>query len=549
MTYRLPDRFAGKRCRCRECGDSIRVPAIGEESDVEEHESHGSGCESGADSREDSHVARKKVAPKTAPARDKKPGKPAGKLDQTERKAAPRPGVGGNERSSLHAATGRRGPAQTSESLHQMAPLNLSESRCMDPPAARARIKQAKAAAGAANAKKKQRSGVGGPGSESELDVAPRAKRAKSSRNEDKLEKKSKKKNKKNRGAKKRDDSEALDESDVDADDESDADLRPAKKKKAKKADKRLAARKRRSDDDANETDADAEDDADEAPALSPREAQRRQQLRILAGSFGVLVVVVGLLIGIVVHGNAKEAASAQKLADSKKKIADARAFATSSDDLDKADKLFKETIAFIEDPATALPDDDIEFTKDLGLFRAEQGFFKKIADARAKLATDKEGALTDFGTLVTANDDMVREAGIAGLAETNDSRAAAFIVPFANNGTQRIKNAARKALLQLGGKEVDPLLAAIIREDKPDGPMGKLAVERALASQNADALVAICELDNDAQHKVAAINSLARNFDQRAKAIAEKLSQSADAEVKQAAEKALTELKGFEKG
>ena len=26
MTYRLPNKYAGKRCRCRECGEKIRVP-------------------------------------------------------------------------------------------------------------------------------------------------------------------------------------------------------------------------------------------------------------------------------------------------------------------------------------------------------------------------------------------------------------------------------------------------------------------------------------------------------------------------------------------
>ena len=33
MTYRLPDRFAGKRCRCRECGDSIRIPSLDDSGD------------------------------------------------------------------------------------------------------------------------------------------------------------------------------------------------------------------------------------------------------------------------------------------------------------------------------------------------------------------------------------------------------------------------------------------------------------------------------------------------------------------------------------
>ncbi|HZU97098.1 MAG TPA: hypothetical protein VFF73_10415, partial [Planctomycetota bacterium] len=113
MTYRLPDRFAGKRCRCRECGDSIRVPAA----------------------REDRAPAAKTAV--KDPARTKK----------------------------------QRLKTIPSESLQQLAPLNLSESRHMDPPAARARIKKIKAEAKAPVSAKK-RAAAGGPASESEIEVS-----------------------------------------------------------------------------------------------------------------------------------------------------------------------------------------------------------------------------------------------------------------------------------------------------------------------------------------------------------------------------------------
>ncbi|MEZ0229184.1 MAG: hypothetical protein ACAI25_11215, partial [Planctomycetota bacterium] len=116
MTYRLPDRMAGKRCRCRECGDSIRVPTLDESADDDSVDE--------SDASDESYESHEEV-------------KAAKSAKKAPLKARVRPA------------------AQPSESIHQMSPLNLSESRCIDPPAARARIKKAKAAAATANAKKR----------------------------------------------------------------------------------------------------------------------------------------------------------------------------------------------------------------------------------------------------------------------------------------------------------------------------------------------------------------------------------------------------------
>jgi hypothetical protein len=88
MTYRLPDRYAGKRCRCRECGDSIRVPRS--IATTSSHESHSEVEEA---RRASTRVKKKQ------PAR----------------------------------ARAGRGEGPASESLHQIAPLPLSEPRGTEP--------------------------------------------------------------------------------------------------------------------------------------------------------------------------------------------------------------------------------------------------------------------------------------------------------------------------------------------------------------------------------------------------------------------------------
>lgn len=487
MTYRLPDRFAGKRCRCRECGDSIRVPTLDERD--------ASDSDSGSSESEEEAAPVKKAAKRPIKAR-------------------------------VHSLP--------SESLHQMAPLNLSESRCIDPPAARARIKKAKAAAATVNAKRRS---VGGPASESELDTAPRKK--------EKVEKKAKKKGASGKKAEKK---KLLGRSRSGDDDE---DELPSKKKTNKKS--KLGKGKARAKDDADDSESD--EGEEEKPRLSPRQQQKRQQLMILGGSIGALVAVVVLFFAINAISASKREQKLQNFADAKKKIADAHDVLRSSSDIAAAEKAYAATIAFVDDKkANAFPDEDElgDFGKEYAKFKLEQSFFARIADARRKLAADPSSAFDDFNTLAGADDDAIREIGIIGLSQTTDQRAGQVLAAYLTSPNAAIKYAARRGVIQAGGKAAEPLLAAAIREEGPNGPIGKLAIEKALeggAQANVDALIAVCEKDSDAGHQIAAINLLVRVLDPKAKPVLEKLAQSSNAEVQAAAQKALAELKGFDKG
>ncbi len=506
MTYRLPDRMAGKRCRCRECGDSIRVPTLDESAE---------SAEDSADESEEELEAR--------PVKAKKP--------------------------LVKART--RPQAMPSESIHQMSPLNLSESRCIDPPAARARIKKAKQAAATANAKKRA---AMGPQSESEIDTAPRPKK------KEKLEKKSKKKG----AGKKLEEKRAFerrsrrDDTGEDEQDEDEESERPKKKKKGKKdkaadkSEKKLAKKRRGRDEEDDENDSeDSEDAGEEKPKLSPRQQQRRQQIIMLAGSLGALVAVAIIFIVInVVTANKKEAKD-KKFADATTTVVAARELARSSSDMAAAEKAYTDTIAFVLDESTPMPEDGVaDFVKDFKTFQAEVTLFKKVGEARAKLAGDPGAAFDEFNGLVGAPNDLIRELGLQGLLQTNDPRMAQICLPHANSSVAGIKALARKGAIQYGGKEAAGLMATVIREEGPSGPLGKLAIERALDGRNEDPalIIAVAEKDTDAQHLVAALNLMSRIGAPQFKDACLKLSSNPNDEVSKLATRVLEELKGQEK-
>ena len=117
MQYRLPDRFAGRRCRCRECGAAIRVP------DVEASE-------------EELTPRRTRARRARAAATDSQAGtgvknarpRKARRARETTRR------LGSNEREILSETAALRrscpprrpGSQPISESLHQLTPLALS---------------------------------------------------------------------------------------------------------------------------------------------------------------------------------------------------------------------------------------------------------------------------------------------------------------------------------------------------------------------------------------------------------------------------------------
>ena len=98
MTYRLPDRYAGKRCRCRECGAAIKVPRADEEVPVRTRKSRKKKRKAKAASDDSRHRAQRTT-------------RRLGSQEQEIR----------GERRAL-----RRAYRPVSESMHQIAPLALS---------------------------------------------------------------------------------------------------------------------------------------------------------------------------------------------------------------------------------------------------------------------------------------------------------------------------------------------------------------------------------------------------------------------------------------
>ncbi len=125
MTYRLPDRYAGKRCRCRECGESLRVPRSQDEPEASDALASGASAEEGRRERE-------RVRRKAASAGERSVTRDERSVTRDERSvtrdAAP------VRRPEREAATARRRREEralvpTSESLHQIAPLFVAERR------------------------------------------------------------------------------------------------------------------------------------------------------------------------------------------------------------------------------------------------------------------------------------------------------------------------------------------------------------------------------------------------------------------------------------
>ena len=271
----------------------------------------------------------------------------------------------------------------------------------------------------------------------------------------------------------------------------------------------------------------------------------------MLAGSIGALIAVAIIFIVInVVTANKKEARD-RKFADAKTKVTAARELARSSTDMSAAEKAYTDTIAFVLDESTTMPEDGVaDFVKDFKTFQAEVTLFKKVSEARAKLGTDAGAAFDEFNGLVGAPNDLIRELGLQGLLQTNDPRMAQICLPHANSSIPSIKALARKGVIQFGGKEAAGLLATVIREEGPQGPLGRIAVERALDGRNEDPalIIAVAEKDTDPSHLVAALNLMSRIGAPQFKDACMKLSSNPNDEVSKLATRVLEELKGQEK-
>jgi hypothetical protein len=529
MTYRLPDRFAGKRARCRECGDSIRVPAIMAD---ESNESSGELAEDEASDESDAAPVRRKARPAPKAAKPKLPAKPVAR-SLSGKPLAPK---------RLPKARPERAP---SESLHQMAPLNLSESRVLEPPAARKRVKAHKA------------------------DIAAAAKsRTEKSRARDLENKRLSRKARERALEAQEDEVEEVEDQDLE-DQDANEDERPSKKKakkgkKAKKAKpaarnadlkkadlkksgiRKLGRRGAASDSQDSDEDESGEDDAPAKKKLSPRQAKRRQQLILLAGSLGALVLCAALFFGLSIYRSNAEAATAKRFDDAKAMKASAEALALAQD-WEKAEKAYKDTIAFVEDEKLG-PIQDAQFLREVGLLKARMPLLPKVIAMRAKLRDNPPSAVSDCRELLGYQDDLIQTAALEGLVATGEGNGNDY-EPYANAGSKTMKAAARKGLLAVGTPaQLKQLVPLVIKDEGDTTELGKQAIEKALdnASTDTPALVAVLERARSSDARVRALKLLAgSHMDPAALPAVEKLLADPDAEVARAAKEAKSAIKG----
>jgi len=117
MTYRLPDRYAGKRCRCRECGERIRVPR-----DASPPEETGSARKG----RKAKAGQKTKEQPKANSRKRKAETKPGRRAASTTRRVTSQEGeILGDRQELMRVAS--QAARHVSDSIHQLAPLHSGD--------------------------------------------------------------------------------------------------------------------------------------------------------------------------------------------------------------------------------------------------------------------------------------------------------------------------------------------------------------------------------------------------------------------------------------
>lgn len=425
-TYRLPNRYAGKRCRCRDCGRKIAVPATAAEAAAE------AAVEEPAKAEK---RGRRRQRSKDDPSRTTR------RLSSQDQEIL-------GERRRLRSSQRAR---PVSESMHQLAPMTLSGELSIAPAQPKKAMAQRRAPAPEqpsetrpSKAKKATRPSAQAPvakpsktkvspkqpepGSEIEV-AAPRkaAKAAKAARKAEVTGKAGKKKNKKN-------------------------------KKNKKKQGKALGRGGRAS----------REDDEDARPLARTR--KRAYSLPVVLGIAGVLCLGIGLVIGGLLgagSSNTADPAIEQRLAHIDGLKA-SRQWGAAKTELDKLRAELK----------TAGDDEGVARVHAAGIAVETMVQLAAIEDDETKLAT-----LVDY----SSNRDVAVRLGVAfelrELAELEDAQAA--LAALANDADKRVAEAARHGLVQGGGPLSIPYLGEVIEQTAGSGhKLGDIALERALEIQ-----------------------------------------------------------------
>lgn len=502
MTYRLPDRYAGKRCRCRECGGPIEVPRDGE--------------------------ARRKA-----------------KAKRTTRR------LGSQDHEIMSEHRTLRGKTRpVSESMHQLSPLDMS--RALEAPEAlaprkpkRARTEEARGRASKAGKTRRARSRSRDERDEREL----REERARDRRDRDRARRerdddsrsdervaRRKKDRKKSPAAKPK---RARDE---------DREERKAKKAKGK-AKAKLEAKHARGKKAARPepesakkrvrpgTRSGARRRDDE---LEEREGGRRRDPVMAAVIIAaILCLAVGLIIGVALQGNSGAGGEElqQKLAGAEKSV--------------EALKAKREWDAARAALSALLPElDQAEMTAEASKAREEL----RLLDTLAKLSAieDEEERLATL-LQYAAHKDVAVRLGVThelrGLSERPEAQDA--LATLARDQDARVAETARQGLIAAGGPNSLPYLAqAIVDAAATGNKQGDIALQRALEIDDprvVDVLIKAIEVRASAPKGVLlpVLTKLRDLGEPSAKAAVKTLTSHADPEVKALAEKVLEDLGG----
>lgn len=420
-TYRLPNRYAGKRCRCRDCGRKIAVPPTDAEAATS------STAEKPAKAENEKRARRRK--------RKDDPSKTTRRLSSQDQEIL-------GERRQIRSSQRTR---PVSESMHQLAPMTLSGELSIAPAQPKKAMRAVekpptdpKSSKSSKSSKAKKAPTAKAPAKPSKTKVTPKppeseivveaparkttAKTAKSAKKAEVA-----KRAKKNKG-------------------------------KDKKSDKKAQGRRGR---------ASREDDEDARP--TGRTRKRAYSLPVVLGIAGVLCLGIGLVIGGLVGSGPKgpDAQVEQRLAHVDGLKA-SRQWDAAKAELDK-----------LKAELTAAGDEQgVARVRAAAVAVETMVQLTAIEDDEAKL-----GTLVDYSTNKDAAVRLGVAFELRELAELEDAQRA--LAALANDSDKRVAEAARHGLVHVGGPLAIPYLGEVIEQTAGSGhKLGDVALERALEIQ-----------------------------------------------------------------
>lgn len=458
-TYRLPDRYAGKRCRCRDCGRRIEVPADAE-----------------GEGEDDVHDAEVKKAAQRAKARAKKakddPSRTTRRLSSQDNEIL-------GERRRLRSSQ-RTGPV--SESMHQIAPMTLSGELPVVPP--RAKKKKGKGAAGdasSATATKAPPKRKNKKGSAAADETKKSSRPTKRDRDRD-AEREERRARERDRDEKKKPSSKArkakrkrADVEDTDATDDVVGPQRGRRARTPKKTAKTSAVTAGRRK---------GRESGEHEAAPRGRATKRPYSIQAVLVIAGALTLGIGLVIGGLMSSKSEGAVAA---------TGDAGAF----------DARFARLDAFKEqrDWAGAKAELD-KLAADAKAAGAAQAIARARDEATTIDAMVQFAAIDDDETKVATlvqyagHRDAALRLGVAmelkQLTESEEAQTA--LAGLARDADKRVAETARIGLIHAGGPASIPFLAAAIEQTAASGhKLGDIALERALEVQEPEIVPVLC--------------------------------------------------------